>query len=870
MIHAQLPKAAERAILDALRGIGYEEFLIARDVEFNFIGVTSRYLEPVPVVAFWDRPFDQLTSAIGVRYLPPAEEASHHVTAMGQYLWVPYTIVARPDCCEIWESLPTNGVRQPVLLNDSVVYSELASMLETQRDEFNPAQIRERKLRWRQMSLYEIAKEPSAFFEWAFRPTRDQLRRLLKKALQEGLHDHLDTAIKIERLRWLLRFTGVRIAWDKGWLPCISRNSPSELVKAASEYPVPLGPAPEAYELAERFIDTISASINLGIADGGLLSQILQTNGLIEDLRREWKLYPTPPDIAWEMVKTIPMEAVPEEKRLVWDGTCGTGTLMVVSMERLRQISERYTKESGRLTLSLMGNDRQPLLADLSRLALDTALGKLEGSNWQIHTSDVLKFGPDAFPQRPNIIVGNPPFEARGPGADMAIRVIEQYIDILEPGGVLAVVLPRTLLGATGRHAVGLREKLIRGFEIYELWELPQGFAPNVSSEAAIICGRKRYPHEAQRSAVVWKVFEPSRRRPPLTDVVSSPEVWLQSDNRALESPLMLRLRNCLKGLQPLGKVIGSGRLTMGITVGTEGKEAILQEAEPDSRPFLAGRTNMAPFYIPWKECPGWIRYIPDKLHRARRRYEGRFQTRKVLVTRWSTGGSPWAVRAAVDENGLFPSDEFIAIWPEPTIKCEVVAALFNSALINLWLRLANPSRTIRVGVCAAIPIPEGWSEQESKKLEELGDTLSRLRRELAEGSCDRKALLREIEESTLELDEAIYDAYRLPHELRAEVSAYLVRHGRPRPGFDRPLVKEREVKPVEPAEVFTEEHTLRMAALLEARRQRQLTEEEMAELENLVVRWEKAQILSGAAGLSGEQPEWGRSLILPTGGWAT
>ena len=869
MINAPLPKEAESAILDSLQRIGYANSMIDQNIQFNILGVSSRYLEPVPLAAFWGSPFDQLTSAIGVRCLLPAEHAGEHVGALGKYLWVPYSIVARPDCCEIWESLPTNGLRQPVLLEDSVSYSDLASRLEIRREQLNPGRIRERKLRWRQMSLYELAKEPTAFFDWAFCPTRDQLRHLLRKALKEGMHNHLDTPVKVERLRWLLRFIGVRIAWDKGWLQCLSRNSASELVTAASEYPVPLQPSAEAHELAERFIDSIGASINLKIADGGLLSQILQTNGLIEDLRREWKLYPTPPDIAWEMVDTIPIEAVPEEKRLVWDGTCGTGTLMVVSMERLRQISDRYVKEPEQLTLSLMGNDREPLLADLSRIALDTALGKLQGPDWQIHTSDILETSLNSFKQRPTIIVGNPPFEARGPGADLAIHIIERYLDILEPGGVLAVVLPRTILGAVGRHAVRFREKLIKGFELYELWELPQGFASNVSSEAGIICGRKRYRYEEQRSAVVWKFFEPSRRRPPLTDLVSSPDVWLRSNTRALESPLMLRLRSCLEGFPSLSNVIGAERITVGIGLGAKGKDAVTKQKEPETEPYLTGRTNMAPFHIPWERNRRWIHYISDKLHRARRQYEGLFQSRKVLVTRRSTGGSPWAVRAAVDENRLYPSDDFVTISPEPSIKCEVVAALFNSPLISLWLRLANPARNIRAGECAAIPVPVNWSEHELQKIEELAGRLSFLRQELAGNPSERKALLQQVEEATLELDEAVYDTYQVPEEVRAEVSDYLVRHGKPRPGFDRPLLKEREIKIAEPDKVFTEDHGQRMIALLEARKQRDLSQEETDELEILVARWEKAQVLSSTRELSREHPEWARSMASSTGGEA-
>lgn len=853
MINARFPKIKEQAISDALRQVGYGKSLVDHNVDFNFIGSPSVYLEPASLVAFWGEPFDQLTSAIGVRWIPSQEPAAQHVSALGKYLWVPFSIVARPEHCDIWEALPTNGVREPTLLEESVPYDKLASRLEFRKDKFGREPVRERKIRWRQMSLYEL--KPSTFFDWAFRPTQKQLKRILQRVLQEGLHDHLDTDKKVERLRWLLRFTGVRIAWDKGWLSTLSRNSGEELVNAASRYPTPLNPIQEAYELAENFIYKTEL-INFGIADGGLLSQILQTHGLIGDLRREWKLYPTPPDIAWRMVETIPIETIPEEKRLIWDGTCGTGTLMVVSMERLRQLSPRISKDPGQLSLNLVGNDRQPLLADITRMALDTALGQLEGSNWTIHTRDVQEYTSDSFDQRPTIIVGNPPFEAKGPRADFAIHVIDKYIEILEPGGLLSVVLPRTILGASGRHAIRLREKLLYNFELFELWELPQGFAPNVSSEVAIICGRKRYAHEVQRSAVVWRLFEPHRRTPPLTDVVYSPDVWLQSKGAAIQNPLMLRLRVHLKEFPSLSDVIGPRRLTQGITPGIEGRGDILQRGEEDSRPYLTGRTGMAPFFLPWHKNPLWIRYGSPKLHRARREYESLFQERKVLVTRRSTGGSPWAVQAAVDENGLYPGDDFISICPEPTISCELIAALFNSALINLWLRLANPARSIRVMECANIPVPTTYHVQETQRIEALSMRLSFLRQELADEIGEGKVLLQELKDRTLELDEAVYDIYKLPEELRAQVGTYLAMFGKPRPGFDSTLVKEREIKLPMPDEVFTANDAKNMRTLFEARRERPLTQSEEKELESLVSRWEQAQILLSGTVLKKEQAE--------------
>jgi len=331
----------------------------------------------------------------------------------------------------------------------------------------------------------------------------------------------------------------------------------------------------------------------------------------------------------------------------------------------------------------------------------------------------------------------------------------------------------------------------------------------------------------------------------------------------------MLRLRARLKDFMSLSDLIDPRRVTQGITPGRAGSEDIIEEREPSSRPYLSGRTGMAPFYLPWLENPKWIRYASPKLHRARREYESLFQKRKVLLARWSTGGTPWAIQAAIDENGLYPSDGFISISPEPSVSCELIAGLFNSALINLWLTLANPSRSIRVMECASVPIPTTYHGQESQKIEALASELSLLRQELADGRGDREPIYKELEIKTLELDEAVYDAYQVPEELRAQVGAYLAWYGKPRPGFNTPVVKERELKLPVPSEIFTDNHAVKMRLLFEARRERQLTPTEEEELENLVSRWEQAQVLFSSEALKREYPELAHNITLTAEGKA-
>ena len=146
--------------------------------------------------------------------------------------------------------------------------------------------------------------------------------------------------------------------------------------------------------------------VDLGIVDGGALSQTLQMNGLTQEMRNEWNLYPTPADLAWKMAQAIPIEGLNEDEPVVWDGTCGTGTLLVAALDRLRHLNGDDEVSRQRIAAMISGNDREPLLADLARINLEIAAGDIDGQPWDICNHDVLEPDANIFPKNPNVILG--------------------------------------------------------------------------------------------------------------------------------------------------------------------------------------------------------------------------------------------------------------------------------------------------------------------------------------------------------------------------------------------------------------------------------------------------------------------------------
>ena len=172
---------------------------------------------------------------------------------------------------------------------------------------------------------------------------------------------------------------------------------------------------------------------NMRTIDSALLSSIVQSSALPSSLVKEWKLYPTPPHVAWAMLKTLPIETIPNEQRLVWDGTCGTGSLLVASLERFRTAGLAGNEGEFRLHAPqlLAGNDQQLLPSELTRLALDLTLS--EPAKWQVTATPVEQIDAKAIGRRPSVIVGNLPFEGGGRREERAISILNHYLQLLCP-----------------------------------------------------------------------------------------------------------------------------------------------------------------------------------------------------------------------------------------------------------------------------------------------------------------------------------------------------------------------------------------------------------------------------------------------------
>ena len=681
--------------------------------------------------------------------------------------------------------------------------------------------------------------------EWAFQPTQKSLRKLLTGLFKELDHKDLGWPNKADQLRLFLRFLAVRIAWDKGKLDGIDRTSPGAILEKALTYPNNLQADIEGRDLllAEHFVDSMPP-VNLGIIDGGTLSQALQMNGLNGEMRSQSKYYPTPSDLAWRMVQALPIEVVDENDLMVWDGTCGTGTLLVVALERLREVIGNDGILGQQLASTIFGNDQEPLFADLTQINLEIAASGVASQKWNVSDQDVLNYDPNTLPRPPSIILGNLPSKVVGRGTNYAIDIVNRYLSILKPGGLISTVIPRILLDTTERGARDLRERLLNELEMYEILDVPKGLVPYAKGDLAVISARKLDLNQRSRGPITWKTLDPKREKSSMVKVVSSPDIWLRTEHLSIEPPLLVELNGELEGHSVLSDLIGRNKVIEGITPGKAGKSDILDHEEFEAVPYLTGHKGMVPFVHTWDANPRWIRYSSSQIFRPRRSQREIFVHRKVVLNRWIPSGQSWISLAGIVENGIYPSDEFIVIGPEPTFPCEFICGLLNSALINCWLKLTNPSQTVRIEACRSIPMPKDYSDESIQPVVKAVNQITTFRGQYISGNADiPQSDQTELIKATLELDQAVYDLYEISDSLRNEVGYFYHWYEKPRPGFEIYPKGTLAFSLPSPDRIFTGQQASRLRKLQELRQEEELSESEEQELDDLATKWEKAYI---------------------------
>ena len=132
---------------------------------------------------------------------------------------------------------------------------------------------------------------------------------------------------------------------------------------------------------------------------------MLNPKAFSKEQRKKLGRFDTPLYLTRRILENIPVEYLAPDQRVIADMTCGWGSFLIAGHERLSNLVDT---EPSSLRQLLRGNDIDPFTAQLAGLGLILATSE---DSWFIDHGDVLEWDWLRTNQ-PNIIVGNPPFEA--------------------------------------------------------------------------------------------------------------------------------------------------------------------------------------------------------------------------------------------------------------------------------------------------------------------------------------------------------------------------------------------------------------------------------------------------------------------------
>jgi len=493
----------------------------------------------------------------------------------------------------------------------------------------------------------------------------------------------------------------------------------------------------------------------------------------LEQLERKNKgQYYTPREIVDYMVSCLNIN----EAKIVIDPACGCGSFLLSIMERLKSKDgnpkyeniygvdlNSYAVNITRLSLIIKGGCKKELINLIKK---NIKIGNSIVSNkyldnlafqWPREFSEIFKTG--GF----DIVIGNPPYVTLKRMKDFdpkeslyshlikgsvnaATLMIGRGLEILKPGGILAFVLPKTILHVESYSR--LREYLLKNTKIIQIYDIGLKFK-NVRGEQIILIIKKEKPTSDHEITI--KMIEDKSK-----SLFNQPEYKIKQNlflkfNKILifsNEKYYFMLDKIMAGKTELSKLV-NGLIFRGLPIGGN-SPYITKEARNNSEKIIRGK-SISKFKIRdvlYVNKEALDRFSDEKLTLLR-------QKKIVLQNIFS---SESGIIAAYDTEGLLSLDTVTNIIVKNEIFAKYILSLLNSKLINFYIMygLYNCSRLTMHADSAyigKIPIVANPKKEYLKEVIKYVDKATR-----EEGDDKIKEILRKI-------DEVVYKIYDLDQD---------------------------------------------------------------------------------------------------------
>lgn len=749
-------------------------------ISFDYVAFSDRYIKDVS------------TSCIAVQEVSDDKEENKYIEG-AKYLATPIVIISKISHVRVWQVAP----QKATLLNDNEE-NIIHLYFEKNRFEFMSSRLVDVKMGYSQLNIFEVfglidfsreatCKILSAEFEKGLVAAKNYLKKK-KNIISRDLNNitsitmHIIAALiinskinpdkKVPDIIELLTYLSLRYKeyFDDKLMFKYGKELPSEIYKK------------------------LNCSINYQSVDHELLGYFYESTLLqfgerkAEIIRKEFGIYYTPKILSQEIVASIPFESIPVDNRYVLDGTCGSGSLLLSACKRLEDLVRYEKAEFERhdyLTRMIEGNDIDKFASEVAKLSL--LLYSLPyGNKWNIHAGDLLCINASEI-QMPSVVLGNPPYkEARrdGRNTQKATAFLDKYLEWLQNDGFIGIILPESFL--QNDSSIPQREKLLKEFDIMELWILPGQIFENNCPTIVIIAQKKKVQGENITKVKVLARNKKSvrnylkQRKWDFEFVVNIQQSWKDDSKYKMSvSPVE----------DILQKIAGNKKTIDDITQNIVGidfpSDYEFSWTEFNGGvPYIANAKHFRKYIVShqMRDNVFFLNYSMSKKEenkiiedydyrglRLRKNYESIYAaSNKILVKRSSTPGDMNCIQAFVDENGYYPSRSFFAIISEDKrISNYVICALINSKIINAFVRRDCVKRTLTTSVVRSIPIPN-FSDAQIAKIHQYYLDIKEAYAKGDEYKVER------IEEK---IDEVIFEAFGLNRNEQERVKALFEVH---------------------------------------------------------------------------------------------
>ena len=799
MMSTQQQDSVLDLVQNTLLTLGYDAAAIVRDYDFAVNDNHSSHHQ-VDLAAFSDPiKHDIHTSCIAAQRIDPNDDATDIVTSFS-YLATPVALTLRSDTADVWlvrSSSPPKHLQE-------VSYNSLAQYFTEHEQDFRPITLNAAKVRHQQLSFFDLDR---SLLQFAYDTTQSILVARFEAAVgaAKDLLDKKNDVKDYHLTKLALQLLAAAILDDKQMLG----NTPSEtalqlLQRSANAYSQYFDAEVAELvgaEISQTLLDTLRHNVTFRSFSNEMLGYFYENALVDQDLRRDLGIYYTPQAIARRMLARLPIEDLPPPERTIFDGSSGSGNLLLAGYERLRDLlPHAWSRERNHdyLLPRLHGVDLDQFAAQVAGLSL-FFMSLPAGDAWDVVPADFLKYDASHLQSTPTVLVGNPPFadsrSTDGKRSEKASAFLMRYLDILGPGGLLGVILPESFLETTSCRDA--RKRLLRECDLLEIWHLPEGIFPMSQVATVVLLAKKRGETDTSANSPirVERVSSVSAEkteyldggRPRFSYVIDHTALWLNDpESRMLTSMLENTVWASLHFNRRISDVAS---IRNGIIPGSRQRSSHLstQRHGPSWKPWLHGVRDMDPYLI----NPRTDRYVlyPGDLQWPRPDLETVFSSpgRKVLINSGRAPNNPWRLLAAIDTIGVFPSQSFHCLIPKSdSVHLEELVAVLNSSYANAWMDSRNRKRWLSEGTLREMPFPTFNGSSRTEVVDRVTDIM-RIKEAVQGYTQHTSAQDSALRQHILAIDDLVCEALEIDEAGRQIFDQIFAGHRRPGSEWPKP-----------------------------------------------------------------------------------